>query len=62
MTRDLTRQQFERRLEQFGLELLPFGYAKRVDSNTEHYRFNGGDRYRDQLAYLLKVTANESRP
>jgi hypothetical protein len=53
MTRDLTRAQFAKLLDANDFDLPVFGYVKDRTSNVERYAPNGGDRRRDQLAYLL---------
>jgi len=54
-TRDLTKAQFLKALEKNGMKIEPysfFGYVN-VGDGLSISRFNGGDRYRDQLSYLI---------
>lgn len=53
-TRDMTRKQFIAALRKRGWEMLIGGYV-RCDGNLNIYRFNAGDRLRDQLAYLIQT-------
>lgn len=53
MPKDLTEKQFKAKLSQYGFNLKPFGYCD-IGNNVEVYRFDGGERLRSQLAYLIK--------
>ena len=56
MSRDLTKKQFARRLEQNDFEIPPYSFLGYVHDKVTGYnicRWNGGERRRDQLAYLL---------
>ena len=51
--RDMSRGQFIVALTRYGIHMKPFGYAD-IGTGREVYRFNAGDSYREQLAYLIK--------
>lgn len=53
-TRDLTKAQFLAALKRNGMESSCFGYIQ-VGGGLSVYRHNGGERYRDQLAYLIRA-------
>lgn len=51
MSRDMSERQFQAQLERNEMRPALMGYVKITDS-TSVYRYNAGDRRRDQLAYL----------
>lgn len=58
-SRDLTERQFLAALKRNGMDPVPYGMGyinvtpDGRGGGLHVYRFNGGDRRRDQLAYLL---------
>ena len=53
MSRDLSEREFWDRCEKYGMTRALMGYVH-VTRSTSVYRYNGGNRRRDQLAYLLR--------
>lgn len=51
--RDLTKAQFAKQLEKRGMIPELMGYIN-IGNGRCVYRFNGGDKLRSQLAYLIK--------
>lgn len=56
MTRDMSEREFLVRLESNGMRPALMGYV-RVTESTSVYRYNAGERRRDQLAYLMQEQA-----
>lgn len=56
MKRDLSEQQFLDAAKKRGFAPSAMGYWRLAPpcGNTSVYRFNAGDRRRDQLAYLVR--------
>ena len=61
MCRDLTKQQFDRKLQKYGMRNVLFGYVD-VGNGVHVYRFNAGDKRRTQLAYLIEQQRKHQRP
>lgn len=63
-TRDFSKAQFDAAAEKYGFKPTGFmGYYNLPEpfSNTSVCKFNGGDRRRSQLAYLLAELAKREK-
>lgn len=58
MTRDMTQKQFDAACARYGFKRTFLGYYA-VTPNLHVYKFNAGDRRRDQLAYLIRMAEKE---
>lgn len=52
MSRDMSERQFLVKLDHYGMRPTLMGYV-RVTESSSVYRYNAGERRRDQLAYLI---------
>jgi hypothetical protein len=60
MPRDMTRKQFESACARRGFKRECLGYF-RITENVCVYARNGGDKRRDQLAYMIQQEKKEKK-
>ncbi len=53
MSKDMSEREFQAGLKRNGMTPTLMGYV-RVTPSSASYRYNAGDRRRDQLAYLIE--------